>query len=182
MGYAPKPKWWEKSLKLPHLLVRSFALFSLLAGAADLYDLFLGTTDRDSAIITEKTHTTGRAASWYIRARGRFHYNEGVPPRFWRLCETGDTLELSLTPLFKEWRSVTLVRTGAVIAESKGSDILAMSLFGLAFLTVAAASIFIPGVLLRKPFYWVSASVIDLVAILLLAKYAAVLAGVFEKM
>ena len=169
-------------MKLSPLLVRLFATFSLLAGIAVFYDLFLATADHDSASITEKARTTGRGASSSIHARGRFQYTETVPPRFWRLCETGDSLDLSLTPVFKEWRHVTLVRSGAVIAETMGTDIIYMGLLGVAFLAVAAVSLFSPTVVLRKPLYWIPVSVVDLTAALLFGKYMAVLAGVVEKM
>jgi hypothetical protein len=91
-------------------------------------------------------------------------------------------LELSLTPIFKEWRHVTLVHKEKLTAETRGSDIYFMGLFGLASLAVASASIFVPGIVLRNPLFWVSVFVIDLIAILLLARYLTVLAGVSEKM
>jgi hypothetical protein len=169
-------------VKQLQILVRVFAIFSLVTGVAVLCDLCLASTEHDSATITEKTPATGRRSRTYIYARGHFHYCENVPPRFWSLCEVGDTLKISLTPVFKEWRHVALVRNGAVIAAASGRDIFYMALFGVIFLAVAAVSMVEPGILLRKPLCLISALVVDLVAALLCAKYVAVLAGAVEKM
>jgi hypothetical protein len=166
-------------MKRALFLLRLFALFSLLAGLAVFYDLFLGSPENDSAVVTQKSKTRGQGN---IHAQGRFHYYEGVPQRFYDLCERGDTLQLSLTPIFKEWRRASLIRGGSVLGGTVGNDIFWMGGFGCIFLFVAGVSFFAPAHTWQKPVSWVVVSVVELVAVLLFLKYLAVLGNLCEKM
>jgi hypothetical protein len=166
-------------MKRAFFLIRLLAVFSLLTGLAVFYDLFLGSPERDSAIVIQKSKTRGQGN---ISAQGRFHYYEGVPQQFYDLCERGDTLQLSLTPVFKEWRHASLIRGGSVLGATVGEDIFWMGGFGCIFLIVAGVSFFAPARTWQKPVAWIAVSVVNLVAVLVFLKYLAVLGNLYEKM
>ena len=170
-------------MKAARFYVRMFGLLSLIVGAAIVYDLVSSPKETDFAIVTGKAQFYGRyGSSNTVYAKGKYVYNEDVTLSFYNACRAGDTLELGLTPLGKEWRHVALVRNGVEIARSVGSDVWYMGLFGVAFLLVAFVSAIGSNLLTCNFGFLIGASFANLLALLLILKYVGVIFGVFEKM
>jgi hypothetical protein len=167
-------------LKMLFFAIRILAIPAAVVGGLAFCDLFLFSPTHDSAVITYKGAGSGGSGPHMIYANGQFSYGEGVPRPFYSVCNIGDRIELSLTPVFKEWRQVILVRDGANVATSHGTDIVFLSMFCVAF--------FVPALSFVAPRRWTDnkafaafAGLLELIALLVLLKFVAVYFGWFQK-
>jgi hypothetical protein len=96
---------------------------SAVVGILGLCDIAFGKSLLDKAEILEKR--PGRNPE--IIAQGAFRYSEGVPRVFFDKVQIGDQLNLELTPVFKEWRRVSMATSSGKQFETRGTDIWAMS-------------------------------------------------------
>jgi hypothetical protein len=106
------------------LVGRILALPCIYLGLIFLYDIFSSQTSHDVAIVTGKTEYQGSVKSggttYYVYAKGQsIPYKESVFGSFYNDCQNGDQLDLVLTPIYKDWRLVTLIRDGKVIEQYK---------------------------------------------------------------
>jgi hypothetical protein len=103
-------------------LIQILALPTALMGYFLFQDIFLAPPQQDVARITCKYDTRGTHSTtdYWIEARGQVLYRKSVARSFWRQCNAGDEIKLAITPRFKEWRHVSLMRNGKLVAESIG--------------------------------------------------------------
>ena len=105
------------------------------------FDLIVPAKEHDEAVIVGKaiSHQIRGADSHIIRAKGRYSYREDVSPNVYQKAQLGDTLRVSLTPIFSEWKTIEVIRAGNVIVSARGTDLYWMAAFGLFFLLSLAA-------------------------------------------
>ncbi len=105
-----------------------------------LYDIVSPAKETDEAIITGKTTYSSRGKDIFkLEAKGRYTYREEVSRRVHATAEAGDTLRVCLSPIFKEWKTMEVVRSGKTLISASGSDLYWMGAFGLLFLVSLAA-------------------------------------------
>lgn len=99
-------------------------------------DVLLPFSETDTAVVKEKNVSRGKGniKSYEIKAEGSISYKETVRKIFYDQVHINDELRIKRTRLFKEWRSVELIRDGSVVASSVGVDIYYMPIFALIFL------------------------------------------------
>jgi hypothetical protein len=99
-------------------------------------DVLLPFSETDTAVVKDKNISgAGKGSKSYnIEAEGRIHYNESVSKSFYDQVCINDELRIKRTCLFKEWRSVELIRDGAVVEETSGLDMYYLPLLALIFL------------------------------------------------
>lgn len=112
---------------------RALCPFCVAIAPLIFYDLIVPAKDRDEAVITGKAiHHQGRwPDSHIIRAKGKYSYREDVSPDVYREVQLGDTLLVSLTPIFSEWKRMEVIREGNVIISERGTDLYWMAAFGV---------------------------------------------------
>jgi hypothetical protein len=160
--------------------IRILAIPAAVVGGLAFCDLFLLPPQPDSAVITDKSASSGGPGQCMIYAKGQFDYGEAVPRAFYSICDIGDRIELSLTPVFKEWRDVRIVRDGASVARSRGTDISFLALFCVAFF-IPALSFVVPSRWTNNKAFAAFAGLLELIALLVLLKFVAVYFGWFQK-
>ncbi|MCK5707321.1 MAG: hypothetical protein KAI43_06670 [Candidatus Aureabacteria bacterium] len=123
----------KKYIFIARVLVVPTILLSYLI----FYDVFMPIYSFDIAEITGKSeYFTRNSKSYYIKARGeKADYNEQVNIFFYNKANKKDNIRVGLTRYFKEWKTLQLVNNkNQVVAETRGSDIYAMGIFGFLFL------------------------------------------------
>jgi hypothetical protein len=147
-----------------------------------VFDLIAPARETDTAVITAKDTRSRRGSTRHeITARGRYSYAEEVPRHFYRVAQEGDKLQVSLTPIFSEWKKMSIIRDGQVIASSQGTELLWMGAFGLFFLVTLCA--YLPErVILARLRLAVAIPVLELVGAMLWLRFALLWAGQIEKM
>ena len=98
------------------------AVPTFIVGCVMGNDLFIATPIHDTAIVTDKSIGTGRSHDHYLQLKGLQIYSKAVPRWFYNSCTLHDTADLSLTPLFKDWHEVSLIRNGVVEAKTTPAD------------------------------------------------------------
>jgi VCBS repeat-containing protein len=179
--------WKRLYLVVTRLLAPLCASLALLF----FYDLAATATETDNARVVAKAQRTQRARSVFIiEAKGRYSYREDVSARIFRTIQLGDTLHVSLTPVFTEWKTMEVVRNGTVVAATRGPELSGMGAMGLLLLIGLAAflpeRILFPERLLsahpRITVLVIAVPVIDFAAVLLGARLVQVWMGHIEKM
>lgn len=125
--------WKRVYLLATRLLAPLCATLAILI----FYDLAVHATQIDDARVVGKTR--GRRARNTIHAQGRYTYREDVSARLFRTIHVGDTLHVSLSPVFTEWKTMEVVRNGQVVAAARGPELYGMGAMGLFFLLGLAA-------------------------------------------
>lgn len=99
-------------------------------------DVLLPFSETDTAVIKDKKMSAGGkwGKSYEIKAEGGISYNEKVSKSFYDQVCINDELRIKRTCIFKEWRSVELIRDGAVVEKTSGLDMYYMPLLALIFL------------------------------------------------
>lgn len=113
------------------LVFQILAIPTAALGCVLIYDLFIATPQHDTTTVVGKYVSSGRRAGFVynLQVKGRRTYQEGVSSWFFSKCTLHDTVELSVTPIFKEWKQASLVRNGTVEAQTTPSDIYWMTFF-----------------------------------------------------
>ena len=106
------------------------ALIALLIFA----DCIVNNHEIDRATVKEKHVSIGSSKDYFVAAKGKYSYSEGVSMDFYDKLNIGDDVVIRLTPFFKEWKSIELVRGGVIIAKATGTDMYYMGIMGIAFL------------------------------------------------
>ena len=95
--------------------------------------------------------------------------------------EKGDTLRVSLSRFFSEWKNLEVIRDGQIIARMRGEDLYCMGLFGVLFLLSCAA--FLPDrFLFHNLIVVITLPVIDLMSVMLWVRFIQLWTGQIEKM
>ena len=170
--------WKARYLRVTRLLAPLCAALALLL----FYDLASPATGIDTARVVGKTQGTKRGWTVYtVEARGRYTYREDVSASIFRTIQTGDTLRVSLSPVFTEWKTMEVVRNGRVVAAARGPDLYGMAAMGLLLLVGLAA--FLPERRLFTHLHLVIAvPVLDFTALLIGSRLVLVWMGQIEKM
>ena len=170
--------WKRLYLLATRLLAPLCAILAILI----FYDLAARATQIDDARVAGKTQSTRRARTVYtIQARGRYTYREDVSAQLFRTIHVGDTLHVSLSPVFTEWKTMEVVRNGQVIAAARGPELYGMGAMGLFFLLALAA--FLPErVLFAHLLLVITVPVLDFTALLFGLRLVLVWMGQIEKM
>ena len=172
----PKFKIWYKVLTRI-LCPFCVAMFGLIA-----YDLVMPATQTDEASVTGTSkHFVNNRHTYSVQAQGRYRYNEGVSRSMFERLEKGDTLRVSLSRFFSEWKSLEVIRDGQIIARMRGDDLYWMGLFGVLFLLSCAA--FLPDrFLFHNLIVVITLPVIDLMSVMLWVRFIQLWTGQIEKM
>lgn len=168
------------------ILLRVFAVPSVLLAIVGLVDLAGPPTRRDLPVVSSKyTVYTDARLAYYVKAAGKYHYDEAISRRFYKVVRPGDQLEVALSNFFSEWKSAKIIRGGRVVLTEPGWDTYYVAVFSLLF--------FAPGVCFLRRDLWLSrraggqtvvATIVlfEVLAILLWAKLGMVVLGWSEKM
>lgn len=172
------PTWKRRYLLVTRLLAPLCAALALLI----FYDLATPATRTDAARVVGKTQGTRKARTVYtVEAKGRYTYREDVSARAFRTIQVGDTLHVSLSPVFTEWKTMEVVRNGQVVAATRGPELYGMGAMGLFFLVGLAA--FLPERLLfTHQLLAITVPVLDFTALLFGFRLVLVWMGQIEKM
>ncbi len=117
------------------LFFRVLAGMTVFVGVLGIWDVFLGAPTTDSAVVTAKVE------GLRLEAKGRRLYREAVSKAVYEKCEPGSQLDLQLTPIFGEWKSVIL-QTPSGPVRARGNDLVGEAMMSLAFLGLAV--VFLP--------------------------------------
>ena len=159
-------------------ITRALCPFCVVLSGLIVCDALMPATETDEATVTGK-HM--QRAHGHLRASGRHEYNEAVPRSTYELARTGDTLRLSLSRFFSEWKTLEVIRDGQVIATAAGTDLYPMAFMGLLFILSACA--FFPDRLLFSNIgVVVMLPIVNLVGIALWIKLICVWTGHADKM
>ncbi|MGD9874112.1 MAG: hypothetical protein AB7T27_07545 [Kiritimatiellia bacterium] len=147
-----------------------------------LYDIVSPAKETDEAIITGKTTYYNRGKNiCNLEAKGRYTYREEVSRRVYATAEVGDTLRVSLSPIFKEWKTMEVVRSGKTLISARGSDLYWMGAIGLLFLVSFAA--YLPDrILFSNLILVITLPVVNFAAVLLWLRFVQLWTGQIEKM
>jgi len=168
------PKWLSVGLRILSL---PSALIALLIFA----DCIVKNHEIDRAIVKGKHVSIVSSTDYYVKAKGKYSYSEPVSKGFYDKLNVGDDVVIRLTPFFKEWKSIELVRGGIIVAKTTGTDMYYMAIMGIAFL--------IPLLSFKSEEYIRSQIVLmiiiplfEVISILIIFKFILVWVGVFDRM
>lgn len=177
------------------ITLQTLAIPTALMGLVMLNDVFISKPEQEEAIVINKYESyAGKGGHrFWLEVKGQHTYSQDVGSWFYNKCSLNDTVKLSVTPLFKEWRYISLVRHGIVVARITPSNTYWLEGFG--------AASFLPLLLLDKFFrekicrrlstswidkilglYWFVVVGTELTATMLWIKYAGLLVGVFDSL
>lgn len=153
------------------------AMFGFIA-----YDIVMPVTETDEAVVTGMTKRhMNRRYTYFVQGQGRYCYNEGISRSMYQRLQKGDTLHVSLSRFFGEWKSLEVVRDGRTIARTRGDDLYYMGLFGILFLLSVAA--FLPDRLLfSNLIVLIMLPVVNFAGVILWIKFIQLWTGQIDKM
>jgi hypothetical protein len=162
------------------LVLRILSIPSALIALLIFSDCIVTNHEIDRAIVKEKYISIGSSTDYYINAKGKYSYSEPVSKAFYDKLNVGDDVVIRLTPVFKEWKSIELMRGGVLTATTTGIDVYYMSIMGIALL--------IPLLSFKSDEYIRSQIVLmiviplfEFISILILFKFFLVWVGIFDK-
>ncbi len=175
-------------MKISLLIIRILALPTALAGLIMIYDVLVAPVEHDTASVTNKYVSRSKGKDYDLEVSGRQVYLKNVPWHFYGLCSINDTVELSISPIFKEWHQISLIRDGKVVAETTPTDIYFMSGFAFAFLLPCLSFVpwftnafdsfsFIDKKQQSKNFFWMIIFLLELVGMIICIKLVAYFMG-----
>lgn len=176
MGLANATVWKTWYLRVTRLVAPLCAALALLF----FYDLAAPANHTDTARVVGKVQRLRRAMPVFVvEASGRYRYREEVSDRLFRTIEAGDTLHVSLTPVFTEWKTMEVVRNGSVVAAARGLELYELSgMAAMGLLLLAGLAAFLPGrVLLPDRLFSAQPGIMVLVIAIPVIDLAAVLVG-----
>jgi hypothetical protein len=181
--------WKRVYLLVTRLLAPLCAALALLF----FYDLAAPATQTDTPHVVGKVRRSRRGLPVFtVEAKGRYSYREEVSARIFRTVEVGDTLNVSLSPVLAEWKTMEVVRNGQVVTAARWHELRELSgLAALGLLLLAGLGAFLPGHVLfpdqlfsahgRTAALVVAVPVVDVVAVLLWIRFVQVWTGYIEK-
>lgn len=113
------------------------SLMAATVGVLSIADVIMAPRETDEAVVTgkRKFHHAKQGTDYSVTAHSeKREYNESVSVSFHSAARKGDTLLIQLTPVFREWKSVQVVRDGRVIHRGSGVDMYAMVIMGAFFI------------------------------------------------
>jgi hypothetical protein len=127
---AERKQFTAKHKSTVLIIFQILAIPTAIVGCVLIYDLFIATPEHDTATVVGKYVTSGRRSGHYnLQVKGLRVYQKSVPLWFYNDCSLNDTVELSLTPIFKDWHQVSLIRNGVFEAKTTPSDTYWMTFF-----------------------------------------------------
>jgi hypothetical protein len=108
-------------------IFKVLAIPTVIMGCISIYDLFVATPEHNTNTIVGKYVSrgggrTGTMCAYKLQIK-EYRYKEiSVPLWFYDDCSPNDTVELSLTPIFKFPKQISLVRSGIVEAKTAPHD------------------------------------------------------------
>jgi len=117
-----------------YLGLRILSIPSAFIALLIFVDCVVTNHDIDRAIVKEKHVSSGSSKDYFVTAKGKYSYSEGVSRDFYDKLNIGDDVVIRLTPFFKEWKSIELIRGGVIVAKTTGTDMYYMAIMGIAFL------------------------------------------------
>jgi hypothetical protein len=174
----------SSKLKPPFkIITRILAIPTALLAFFIFSDLVSSPSNFDQAKIIDK-YTFRRSKggiSYNIKAKGNYSYDEEVSKKFFDTANVEDTINVSLTKLFSEWKTLELIREGKPLIKTTGTDIYSLGIFGLLFL--AALLAFLPeGIIFSNLALVISLPLLNFAAIMIWAKLLLVWFGLIGKM
>jgi hypothetical protein len=126
-----RKRFTEKHKSTALVIFQILAVPTAIVGCVLIYDLFIATPEHDTATVVGKyVSSSGKGGrSYNLQAKGLRVYQKAVPFWFYNDCSLNDTIELSLTPIFKDWHQVSLIRNGTVEAKTTPWDTYWMTFF-----------------------------------------------------
>jgi hypothetical protein len=130
-GELERKRSTDKHKSTALFIFQILAIPTAIVGCVLIYDLFIATPEHDTATVVGKyVGSSGKAGhSYNLQVKGLRVYQKAVPFWFYNDCSLNDTVELSLTPIFKDWHQVSLIRNGMVKAKTIPSDTYWMTFF-----------------------------------------------------
>jgi hypothetical protein len=172
------PTWKGRYLLVTRLLAPLCVALALLV----FYDLATPATRADAARVIAKVQRTRRGWPVYtVEAKGRYAYRKDVSARIFRTIQVGDTLRVSLSPVFTEWKTLEVVRNGRVVVATRGPELYGMAAMGLFFL-VGLAAVLPERLLFTHQLLVITVPVLDFTALLFGYRLVLVWMGQIEKM
>jgi hypothetical protein len=179
--------WKQLYLIVTRLLAPLCAALALLF----FYDVVATPVETDTARVVAKTQRLRRATRVFvIEAKGRYSYSEDVSARIFRTIQVGDTIHVSLTPVFTEWKTMEVVHNGTVVAATRGWRELS-GMVAMGFFLLVGLAAFLPERILfperlisahpRITVLVVTVPVVGFVAVLLASRLVLVWMGQIEK-
>jgi hypothetical protein len=114
-------------------IFRLLAIPTAIVGCFSIYDGFVATPKHDTTTVVGKYVTSGYKGgrAYQLQVKGH-HYPIPVPLWFYDDCSLNDTVELSLTPIFKYPHQISLIRNGIVGAKTppSGKYLVILIVFG----------------------------------------------------
>lgn len=175
------------------LVTRLLAPFCAALALLFFYDLAAPAAQTDTPRVVEKVRRSRRGLPvFYVEATGRHGYREEVSARIFRTVEVGDTLNVSLSPVLAEWKTMEVVRNGRVVTAARWHELRELSgLAALGLFLLAGLGALLPGHVLfpdrlfsaraRIVALVVTVPVVDLVAVLLWLRLVQMWMGYIER-
>jgi hypothetical protein len=125
-----RKRFSEKHKSTALVIFQILAVPTAIVGCVLIFDLFIATPEQNTATVVGKHISYGRRShGYYLQVKGLRVYQKAVPFWFYNDCSINDTVELSLTPIFKDWHQVSLIRNGIVEAKTTPSNTYWMTFF-----------------------------------------------------
>jgi hypothetical protein len=101
--------------------IRIVSLPCMVLGMVLLFDMLVATPEHELAMVKDKYSVAGKGVKHYIHvytaAWGGKDIRQIVPSDFYNECTPGDVVKLTLTPRYKQWKHIVLLRRGKVVDE-----------------------------------------------------------------
>jgi hypothetical protein len=111
-------------MKLALLMLRVLAIPTALVALSIIYDMSQVPIEHNTATVINKciSHFSskggGTRTSYFLIMKGQQVYEEGVAIDFYNLCSVNNNVELSHSPIFRKCWGISLIRGGAVVAQT----------------------------------------------------------------
>jgi hypothetical protein len=140
-----RKRFTDKHKSTALIIFQILAIPTAVVGCVLIYDLCVATPEHDAATVVGKYVSSGSRSSrsYNLQVKGLRVYQKAVPLWFYNDCSLNDTVELSLTPIFKDWHQISLIRNGIVEAKTTPWDTYWMTFFAFGAL--------LPTLLLVRP-------------------------------
>ena len=154
---------------------------SLLIALLIFADCIVTSREIDRAIVKEKYVSEVSSKEYYVAAKGNYSYREGVSEDFYDRLNVGDEVIIRLTPFFKEWKSIELIRGGVTIAKTTGTDMYYMAIMGMALL-IPLFSFQSEAYIRSQLVLMIMIPLFEFISILIIFRFFLVWMGVFDRM
>jgi hypothetical protein len=136
--------------------------------------------EMDRAIVSKKYVSIASSTEYYVAAKGNHSYYEAVSKDFYDRLNIGDHVIIRLTPVFKEWRSIELIREGVIVAKTRGTDMYYMSMMGVALL-IPLFSFKSETYITSQLALLITIPLFEVITLLIIFKFFLVWMGVFDR-